>query len=189
MSRVKRLRRILWNVIAALSALSCVVTAAVWLQSLHSVDALTWTKWLQTDNTAASLRQMSLGSAQGRMWLSYERSEFLTARLVQIVRKYSPPGFNAKVFGSDSPMVSMIDQRWWIAETTVRNGPAAHFKVTKVLVPTAALVVIFAALPGCWLFNWAKKVRASRRGLCRSCGYDFRATPDRCPECGATQIK
>jgi hypothetical protein len=44
------------------------------------------------------------------------------------------------------------------------------------------LLTIF--LPLLWLRQSWKQRRRFKRGQCPQCGYDLRATPDRCPECG-----
>ena len=55
----------------------------------------------------------------------------------------------------------------------------------RVGVPWWALTLMISVFPIVALSRRWQQRRADRRGLCRTCGYDLRETPDRCPECGA----
>lgn len=60
------------------------------------------------------------------------------------------------------------------------------FKLTTVLLfPFWTVQLACAVLPVAWIRTRVRRWRrSSATGLCGHCGYDLRATPDRCPECG-----
>ena len=68
---------------------------------------------------------------------------------------------------------------------TVAKRRPAHSYRELVFLPLGLPLLLSAALPALWLARAVRSSRRRRAGLCRRCGYDLRATPGRCPECGA----
>jgi hypothetical protein len=57
-----------------------------------------------------------------------------------------------------------------------------------VTMPTWFVAGLFAVLPALWVRGRLVRRQNRRRGHCPACGYDLRATPSRCPECGQVSV-
>jgi hypothetical protein len=85
--------------------------------------------------------------------------------------------------------VSLLWMFFVAGATFLRDGPAWRWWVpmswTAFFAVPGILLVIFVS-------GVVRDLRVASRhvdGRCRSCGYDLRASPDRCPECGTPAAK
>jgi hypothetical protein len=62
---------------------------------------------------------------------------------------------------------------WYVADATLRFAGLVVAGVVGIAIAQA---------------RWSENRRRARVGLCPQCGYDLRASPERCPECGRVVV-
>jgi hypothetical protein len=77
---------------------------------------------------------------------------------------------------------------WWDHYVDYQSGrvpPGSRAEVWRFQFRPWLPILPLAVLPALWLRRFIIARRKRREGLCLICGYDLRATPGRCPECGS----
>jgi hypothetical protein len=178
------MRRKLINIVAVASFALCVVTVILWVRCLYAFDRISF----------------DLGGRSYQVWTP-NRAVFVQ----WTSRPYFTPGwdtegpFNARTLSDFfrpehrvwTDTSGQPHTYWWLGfylRPTYYQPPFgenAGCWFTTVGLPFYALFAATAALPAFRLRAALRRRSRTRRGLCAGCGYDLRATPQRCPECGA----
>jgi hypothetical protein len=175
-------------------AIICGLTVALWVRS-HTYQDRWWPQ------TAAGGRKVEVTSKVGGLLLSVEPSRFDRPSLWESRRLNE--GLDAEpTWSNEIYSRSHLGFVWETEAAGFRYHPMADFYTSshptdsvliatmrrergtrhKVLVPYWTVAVATGAWP---LWSLGCRILARpRAGKCHTCGYDLRASTDRCPECG-----
>ena len=156
------MKRRLFNLAAAVSLLLCVATLALWVRSYWHGDSLHRVSITQTE-----FSQQAISSHAGVMNVDLLR--YPDARPELTGRRHS----FWRIWASE-PNVALASFDYSQNDSLLRFG-----------FPHWLAAILFAILPALHLRALIRSRRLHGAGRCRDCGYDLRATPERCPECGA----
>jgi hypothetical protein len=179
-------KRRLFNVMAGVSMMLCLATVALWVRSYWRSDAMTF---LATPSSS-----FFLGDWRGHLDLT--RQYIVPAVPSGWVATTSNYGHidTARQDGHLSGGVSFdphlaLPNAFYLGHTvplgtSVISSVQLFNQIEVWAVPFWLIVLAFATLPAIFALRALRASRRSIRGLCSTCGYDLRATPERCPECG-----
>ncbi len=204
---MRRLRRTVIPTLAALTALACLalVAVAAWPRAGARPTSLKLPGGLQL--TAAESRWdtrvgvTKWGAENAEWWKDRRPSQTIsvTADTVEVRDDYAEEGRTTVV--ASRVNVDLGQGRAWGVEwrrgatsrtpTTTPTGvmslPLVPFR--SITCPWWYVPAVLLPLPVVFVARRARRRHRRLAGRCAACGYDLRATPDRCPECGSAPVR
>ena len=181
--KAHQLMRRLSNFVAAISLVLCIGTAVLWALSYsHDIGGEIGSRNAGRIGTRidAGLLMLQIQHAPDPWAPKHGVDCWCDARSKNYVFN------NAKAFRSVSWSLGWGDFRYKSDPNPAKShlGPFSGF-----LMPLWSVVIFFATMPALSGASLWRRGKRKKGGLCPRCGYDLRATPGRCPECGSVPIQ
>jgi hypothetical protein len=184
-------RRRFINFLTALSLLLFVATGVLWIRSYISCDAL-----VHSTREKSTEKIKAIGSERGQIMVASGKWQFIGANdeWMRIMERNTlpPAGLHWRIDYHPDPRphnytfekLGFMLQREHFTSGGGYSVLTIVHDIDAAGLPYWFLSLIMAILPARWFTALRRRTRQLRGGLCSACGYDLRATPERCPECG-----
>ena len=175
------MKRRLLNLLTLASLLLFAAACLLWVRSLTVSDGLTWHWFRPYPARVVDYRWSARASRGGvELRLSVSALEPGTEKVIGSgVRYRAVPAQNYP-----SSRKPAFLRRGGFEFSRVRTPSTPPDRYTYVITPCWFWCALFAVLPGCRLYVRRRRRALVKAGRCTRCGYDLRASPGRCPECG-----
>lgn len=189
--------------IACTCMLGLIVSAVFWIRDLGMHEEVYWFRESWPTPLHYRTRAFALSTFDGRLTighsrfgLNYEYPDDVRSLGMpgdaDDARSKRPPGNSFHHFRRQlkPPMFVPASNRLGFGHHRLESTkPAVSMFEDTYVVPLWLIMLIFAIPPLRWLQLHRRRRILETMGACAVCGYDLRATPDRCPECGTVPAK
>jgi hypothetical protein len=186
---MRRLRRILLNLATVLSLGLGIAVVVLWVRSYLVSDSIYRSRWWiaggQQDESAwwVMAGRGEVGVGRRRQQLT-PVSFFLSERPPEDSWKYARPAEVGATSFEPNGFFQWLGFRY-VDQPDPLAAVATNNYYREWNAPFWSLLLLCAPLPVARVWLALRRRRARGSGRCAVCGYDLRATPRRCPECGA----
>ena len=192
------MRRRVISFLVCLSLLLCLLSQAALVRGrFHHAEAVEWTR---RDDRRQSFRKIWITSGRGHVSVEtfwQDNPTMPPADWPEYAARLGRPGLHVVVERDTDlatpRLLTHFDRGAYAAGFAwgrrQSNYPHTGFGGTVVAMPWWPLVVLTAIPPAAWFVNARRRRVRARRWMCWECGYDLRATPGTCPECGTPGSK